>query len=355
MTFDPVLAPVLLVGIAVALIVVRMVALYRVLVRTGTGQYRRVVLRWCGLTLAVLLLVFGAARPGFDLDDGGSAEQPTTASAVDPNLNVFFLVDRSVNSRVEDFGDRKSRMSGIRSDIEALINEYPRARFGLISFATKASMDWPLSDDAWSLEATVHGLGPYTLVTPDAMYQADATAARDLLRTQLEAATEQFPNSKSLVFYFGEGAANSHVSSVPFDPPEGAITGGAVLGYGTDVGAPIPQGWVNGTKVYLGDPTGGGPLNSVLSEVKLKEIAEQLDVPYFHRESGQPITAVLPAVDLTATPEDDSNALIASNMVERRELYWLFTMMAAVLVLVEMVLTVREFRRNRMSRRDAST
>lgn len=355
MTFDPVLAPALLVGIAIALIVVRMVALYRVLVRTGTGHYRRVVLRWCGLTLAVLLLVFGAARPGFDLDDNDSADQPRAASAVDPNLNVFFLVDRSVDSRVEDFGDRRSRMSGIRSDIEALINEYPRARFSLISFATKASMDWPLSDDAWSLESTVHGLGPYTLVAPDAMYQADPTAARDLLRTQLEEAARHFPNSKSLVFYFGQGAAGSRVTSAPFDPPEGAITGGAVLGYGTAAGAPIPQGWVNGTKVYQSDPTTGAPLNSALDEAKLKEIAEELDVPYFHRESGEPIAAVLPAVDLAATPQDDSNALIASKLVERRELYWLFTMMATVLVLVEIALTIREFRRNRMSRRDAST
>lgn len=354
MTFDPILSPMLLFVIGIVLIVIRMFALYRVLVRTGTGQYRRVVLRWCGLTLAVLMLVFAAARPGFDLDDGEQPEQPQGTLAVDPNLNVFFVVDRSVNSRVEDFGDRETRMTGIRADMGSLINEYPRARFGVISFASKATLDWPLSDDSWSLNSMVHGLSPYTLVAPDAMYQTDPTAARDVLKRQLEAAANRFPDSKSLVFYFGEGGGGSRVNDAPFDLPDGAVTGGAVLGYGTAAGGPIPQGWVDSTKVYQSDPGTGAPLNSVLDESKLKEIAEELGVPYFHREAGQPITAVLPAVDLSTTSAGDENALKASKFVERRELFWVFTMLAAILILVEIVLTIREFRRNRMSRKDVT-
>lgn len=160
MSFDPIVSPVLLFVLGGLLIVIRMAALYRVLVRTGTGHYRKVVLRWSGLTLAVLLLVLAAARPGFDLGDDHPAEQPKGSLAVDPNLNVFFVVDRSVNSRVEDFGDRESRMAGIRADIASLIDEYPRARFAVIAFASKAGVDWPLSDDAWSLQSMIRGCRP---------------------------------------------------------------------------------------------------------------------------------------------------------------------------------------------------
>ncbi|MEE6169551.1 MULTISPECIES: VWA domain-containing protein [unclassified Mycolicibacterium] len=354
MTFDPIVAPIALFGLGALLIVIRMVALYRVLVRTGTGQYRKVVLRWGGLTLAVLMLVFAAARPGFDLNDDQPAEQPKSASAVDPNLNVFFVVDRSVNMRVQDFGDRQSRMTGVRADISSLINEYPRARFGLVSFASKAAVDWPLSDDAWSLQSLVHGLSPYTLVAPDAMYQANPTAARDELKKQLAAAARRFKDSKSLVFYFGSGDAGTRATSESFDLPDKAVSGGAVLGYGTSAGGPIPQGWVGATKVYQNDPGTGAPLNSTLDESTLKKIAGELGVPYFHREAGQSITAVLPAVDPVAG-SDDENPLHASKLVERRELYWLFTMLAAVLVLGEIVLTIREFRRNRMSRKDVTS
>lgn len=354
MTFDPIFASAALFGLGALLIVIRMVALYRVLVRTGTGQYRKVVLRWGGLTLAVLLLVFAAARPGFDLNDDHPAEQPKGASAVDPNLNVFFVVDRSVNLRVQDFGDHESRMAGVRADISALINEYPRARFELLSFASKGAVDWPLSDDSWSLQSLVHGLSPYTLVAPDAMYQANPTAARDELTKQLEAAAERFKDSTSLVFYFGSGAAGTHATAASFDLPDEAASGGAVLGYGTPAGGPIPQGWVGATKVYQNDPATGAPLNSTLDEATLKKIAGELGVPYFHREAGQSITAVLPSVDPVAA-SDDENPLHASKLVERRELYWVFTLLAAALVLGEIVLTIREFRRNRMSRKDVTS
>ncbi len=354
MSFDPIVSPVLLFVLGGLLIVIRMAALYRVLVRTGTGYYRKVVLRWSGLTLAVLLLVLAAARPGFDLGDDHPAEQPKGSLAVDPNLNVFFVVDRSVNSRVEDFGDRESRMAGIRADIASLIDEYPRARFAVIAFASKAGVDWPLSDDAWSLQSMIRGLSPYTLVASDAVYTADPAAAKDVLVEQLKTAAERFPNSKSVAFYFGSGDSGSRASSASFDLPDDAISGGAVLGYGTSAGGPVPQGWAGTTKVYQSDPATGAPVNSTLDEATLERIARDLAVPYFHREANQPIAVALPPVTATEASGDES-ALRASKFVERRELYWLFTMLAAALVLAEIVMTIREFRRNRMSRKDVTS
>lgn len=352
MTFYPVLPSLSLLIIAVILLVIRMVALYRLLVRTETGRYRQVAIRWGGLTVAVILLLLAASRPGFDNNLGSFSVDLNPVARVDPNLNVFFVVDRSVNSRVEDFGDRESRMSGIRADMGALIDEYPHARFSLISFASKASMDWPLSDDAWSLRSMVRGLSPYTLVSPDAIYQANPAAARDILRDKLKAAAATFPGSKNLVFYFGEGAADSRVPAVAFDADRGQIGGGAVLGYGTAAGSPIPAGWVDGKKVYQTDPSGNGTaLNSAIDEARLKDIAEQLNVPYFHRESGQPIGRVLPPVDQSATVRHDGRK-VTTQLLERREMYWVFTLTAAALLLLEIALTIREYRRNRMSRRE---
>ena len=55
----------------------------------------------------------------------------------------------------------QSRMSAIRTDIETLIDRYPQARFALIAFASRPSLDWPLSEDAWSLKPEVARLAPY--------------------------------------------------------------------------------------------------------------------------------------------------------------------------------------------------
>jgi Ca-activated chloride channel homolog len=348
-TFQPILPVAVLLTVAAVLIVIRMVALYRVLVRTGTGRYLRVVLRWSGLTVAGLLLILAAARPGLEPNDASARAEnkPDTARAT--NVNVFFVVDRSVDSRVEDFGDGKSRMSGIRSDIAALVNQYPRARFAVISFASTAQVDWPLSDDVWSLKPRIDGMSPYTDVPLDAMFTVDAAAANDLLGNKLAQAQRLYPGSKNLVFYFGEGAGGSRAPQGGFDLPENAVTGGAVLGYGTPAGGPIRAGYYDGALVYMNDPTNNAPAISGINEDTLRAIAAQLGVPYFHRDNG-PITPVIPAVDLTGPAADDS-PVVSSIAVERTELYWVFTALAAILILIEVYLTVLEFRRNRLPRR----
>lgn len=346
MTFEPIVPVAVLVAIAVLLIGIRMAALYRVLVRTGSGRYLRVVLRWSALTLAGLLLVLAAARPGLPHDDphGRAANKPAASSA---NANVFFVVDRSVDGRVEDYTDAKSRMSGIRSDIAALVDQYPRARFALISFASKAHLDWPLSADVWSLKPLIKGLSTYTEVAPDAMFGVNVGAANDLLRTKLDEATKEYRDSKNIVFYFGEGAGGSRAAQAGFDVSHGAIAGGAVLGYGTPAGGPIPQSFVDGNLVYEWDDQANHAANSSLNEDALKGIAAELGVPYFHRDNS-PITPVVPSVELSGPAHDAP--IIASTTIERTELYWVFTGLAAVLALGETYLTLREFRRNRPPR-----
>lgn len=349
MSFHPVLAPALLIGIGAVLIAIRMAALYRVLVRTGSGRYRTVVLRWSGLTLAVLLLVGAAFRPGIEPPSHGD-EQNRPVALGSTNLNVFFVVDRSVDSRVEDYGERQSRMSGIRSDISALIDQYPQARFTMLSFATKADVDWPMSKDLWSLIPMVEGLSPYTRVDGDAAYNVDAGAANDLLRAELQRAKELYPKSKNVVFYLGTGGGTSRAQQTDFDLPDDAVAAGAVLGYGSAEGGPIPQGWVNGRLVHMWDRSANQPLHSSLNEPRLRRIADQLGLQYYHRESGKAISAVAPAVESERAP-DSEDVLIATRMVERNELYWVFSLLAGALVLVEIYLTIVEFRRGRMARR----
>jgi Ca-activated chloride channel family protein len=346
MTFEPVLPVAVLIAIAAVVSAIRVMTLRRVLERAGRGCRMRVVARWSGLTLAVLLVVLAAARPGFP---AGNARSLSVASAAGSNLDVFFVVDRSVNSRVEDFGDQKSRMAGIRGDMSALIDQYPRARFAVISFSSRALVDWPLSDDVWSLKPRVAGLSPYPSAQPDAVYQVNAAAASDMLRYKLYQASQQFPRSKNLVFYFGEGAAGSRVPQGEFDLGSAKVAGGGVLGYGTPAGGPIPEEVVNGNVFHAVDAQTGTVLNSPVNESALTAIADQLGVPYFHRESGQPITTVMPQVSANG---NDNIAVISSGVADRTELYWLLTMPVAVLILVEMFLIIRLFLRNRLARRD---
>lgn len=251
MTFQPVLPWAILAVVTGALTLARAVALWRMLLSAGPRR-ARVVLRWSGVTLAVLLLIGAATRP-IVID-----ETVGTTPVAGENLNVILVVDRSTE---------------MRDNIAAVLDQYPAARFALITFSSRASLEWPLSDDVWSLRPTVAALSP---VEAD----SDASLAGNTLQSQLAQAAQQYPSSQNVVLYYG---------SAPNDAP-------------------------------------------------LRAIAEQSNVPYVAPEPGMPVQLDQPDVPDT----------------ERIELYWLLALLAAGLLLVEIYLSVREFRRGRIARRDKS-
>jgi hypothetical protein len=311
MTFQPVMPLAVLGVIAFVVIAMRLVTMRRLY--TTTGARWSTVWRWTGLTLAVLLLLIAAARPGID-----HGERAAAARAAD-NTNVFFVVDRSPDSAVEDYGDNRPRMSAIRDDIEGLIDQYPGARFAMIAFASRPSLDWPLSEDAFSLRPQVARLTPYPPNPDDE--NVNAAAAANVLRYQLIGAGQQYPNSESLVFYLGSGAAGSDAPQGEFEPTAGSVDGGAVFGYG-----------------------------AARNEPGLRAVAQQLGVPYVDRSDGGPIARFAPG---GGTPQPTTGPA-SSDVPGRTELYWVFTLVAAVLLLVELFSSIRDLRRTRLARRDVT-
>jgi hypothetical protein len=308
MTFQPVLPWAILAVVAGALALARLVALRQVLVSAGR-RCGLAVLRWSGVTLAVLLLIAATTRPGFHDGENRRSTIPTAGA----NLNVFVIVDQSADSDVQDYGTGESRIAGMRDDIAALINQYPAARYALVSFTTRAALVWPLSEDVWSLRPTIASLSS----RPDAGFDVDAAAAGNILRYQLIQAAQQYPGSRNVVLYFGSGAPGSRAPQGDFDLTRRSVDGGAVLGYGR---------------------------TDAIDEAELRQLAGQLDVPYVHREPGQPFHP-----DLPAAPDGTG---IRAEAVERIELYWLPALLAAGLLLTEIYLSVREFRRGRIARQD---
>lgn len=313
MTFQPVIPVVFLLVIAAAVVALRAMTLPPAL---AVG--RTAVWRWCGVSVAMTLLLIAATRPAVSIDD---SDPGVTAGGAD--TNVFLVVDRSADSAVPDHGDGATRMAGIRDDVIALTERYPRARFAMLSFAARPAVEWPLSTDVWSLQPVVNQLAPYD----GDPTQVNAAAAATVLRYQLIAAAQQHPDSQNLVFYFGSGAGRSVAPQGEFDLTPGAgdtqlVQGGAVYGYGSREDNPDTAG-------------------AVLNEAALQRIAEQLGVPYLHRTADRP----LPQPN-TDTGRGSAGAELATQV----ELYWLLTMIAAALLLTEIYLSLRDFRRTRLAR-----
>ena len=188
----------------------------------------------------------------------------------------------------------------------------------MIAFASRPSLDWPLSEDAWSLRPEVARLTPYPASADDE--DVNAAAAANVLRYQLIGAGQQYPDSESLVFYFGSGAAGSRAPQGEFDPTAGSVDGGAVFGYG-----------------------------AARNEAGLRRVAEQLGLPYVDRDDGRSVAESAPG-----RGEAAPSAGLSTGVADRTELYWVFTMLAAMLLLFELFASIRDIRRTRLARRDVA-
>ncbi|WP_273734062.1 hypothetical protein [Mycolicibacterium septicum] len=298
MRLEPVLPPFLVAVLAVALVVARAITFGRVRAQGGGWP---VVWRWSSLTTAGLLLLVAALGPVV-----GRTDDLVPRPAGDRDPNIFVILDRSPDMSGQD-PDGRSRISAARDDIAALIERHPQARFALIGFADRPSVDWPLSADTWSLRPVVAATNahPAAADAPD----PNVGAAASVLRYQLISAVQQFPRARNLVFYLGAGAPESQAPQREFQLPENAVDGGAVLGY---------------------DAAGMQALRGV---------AEQIGVPFVPRTDATPLEQALPGDDTR------SQAPAAVPAAAAVELYWVFAGVAALLILAELYLVLREFRR----------
>jgi Ca-activated chloride channel family protein len=265
--------------------------------------------RW-RLTAAVALLGTAALRPGLP---GGEVD--TTAA----NLNVYFVVDTTTSIVAEDYGNERPRALGVRDDIVDIARALPGARYSVLTFDQSTRVRLPLTTDTTALGAAVETLAP-----EPSEYSRGTTVseARERLAALLEQASTAQPERGRVVFYLGDGEQTAADPPAPFEIREGLVNGGAVLGYGTSEGGRMraTAARFGSSTEYLKDPTTGEDARSVADEGTLRAIAEQLRVPYVHREAGDGIGAVVDGIDLDRY---GTNAEIEQQRVRaREELYW---------------------------------
>ena len=145
-----------------------------------------------------------------------------------------------------------------------------------------------------------------------------------------------------MVFYLGCGAGGSRVPQTGFTLGD-LVAGGAVLGYGTPAGGPIPRGFVDGNLDLHGRPA-DRQLTNTIDEDTLRAAGE-LGVTYYHRDKGQAITPVIPAV--TPTPQPTPTRCRPPAPSSAPNCIGCSALSPAALVFAEIYLTIRDYRHTR--------
>ena len=280
----------------------------------------------------------------------GPAAAVTESSPVS-NVEIYLVVDRTGSMAAEDWAGGPdagggTRLDGVKSDLTAIRDAWPQARFCILALDSSAARELPLTSD---LAAVTSWIGSLQQEITQRSQGSSLDRMLPLLVKVLTRAKEKNPEDARLVYILsdgeatddGQGAAESSAAGATWAKAGQLTDGGAVLGYGTTSGGMMRSfdgSSTPGSGKYILDPDTGKPAVSVPDTRALASVAEALGVPYFQRTGG---SDDVPTGDFT---RQDVNAVLTDGREKKnrvRYLTWPLGIAASALAIWELVALIR--------------
>lgn len=280
----------------------------------------------------------------------GPAAAVTESSPVS-NVEIYLVVDRTGSMAAEDWAGGPAagggtRLDGVKSDLTAIRDAWPQARFCILALDGAAARELPLTSD---LNAVTSWIGSLQQEITQRSQSSSLDRTLPLLVQTLTRAKEKNPEDARLVYILsdgeatddGQGAAESSAAGATWAKAGQLTDGGAVLGYGTTSGGMMRSfdgSSTPGSGKYILDPGSGKPAVSVPDTQALASAAKALGVPYFQRTGGSDDA---PASDFTS---QDVNAVLTDGREKKnriRYLTWPLGVAASALAIWELMALIR--------------
>ena len=340
MRFDPLLPGSWLLVIAVALVMAALLwwsARWAFSALADPGARASWWRRAC-LALVMVLILAGPAAA-------------VTESTQVSNVEIYLVVDRTGSMAAEDWAGGPAagggtRLDGVKSDLTAIRDAWPQARFCILALDGAAARELPLTSD---LDAVTSWIGSLQQEITQRSQGSSLDGMLPLLVQTLTRAKEKNPEDARLVYILSDGEATDDGRGAGAAGTAGATwaeageltDGGAVLGYGTASGGMMRSfdgSSTPGSGKYILDPDTGKPAVSVPDTRALASVAEALGVPYFQRTGG---SDDVPTGDFT---RQDVNAVLTDGREKKnhiRYFTWPLGIAASVLAIWELVALIR--------------
>ena len=267
------------------------------------------------------------------------------------NLDVYLVLDTSLSMKANDYAGNKTRLDGMKTKLGESIEALNGARFTLISFHGRATVELPGMYDTTVLREQIQSLEPPTL------YDAQGTAfapALQLVTDRIERARKQdnLASMRRVVIIVsdGEQVGKNNESDTAIKAVREKIDSALVLGVGTKEGATMKVVWTNyggpnydqPEEKYVTDPTGksDGPKDEdgipiAVSKAdfdNLKRIATGLNGKFAELTPNYQLKSDLTAFANTTELKDrgqTTNVLTAPN-----QYYWFGALVALILLVI---------------------
>lgn len=240
---------------------------------------------------------------------------------------VIFCVDSTISMLAEDYDGNHTRLEGAKADMYHIIDRLDGAQFAIVGFNNDARVLTPFTADSNYAKMIVDAIYPVPQVHATG---TNISVAADVLGGVINEA-RTLGDGEIYVFFItdGENTDNNRLES--FAKYASNISGGAVLGYGTDNGGVMQYtNDTNGTVSMIMD--GNNPARSYINEDNLNQIASDLRIPYIHMVSTSSLNTTLNNIrnEINEEPEDEMKDSYT-------DIYYLFVLPLAVLIGYEFI------------------
>jgi len=279
------------------------------------------------VTAAVLLLLIAAGAAAIFIRPmylSPSAEIMTT------NLDVTFVVDTTISMWAED-GSSGTRLDSVKKDIREIVNALPGSNFSLIRFDNGAQIMIPYTQDINALDYILDNLNMPAYATAKG---SSLNTAFEAMHSMLESASRKGADRRSVVFLFSDGETTDGSTLRSFSELNSLVSNGSILGYGTKQGGRMKYPG----KGYIKDVSTGKDALSHIDEASLRQIADDLGLPYINRNEDHAGSLGTRLQNIRRMSKDA--ALKAGDRTGFNETYHYFAGAVFALLLIWLFLTI---------------
>lgn len=257
---------------------------------------------------------------------------------------VLFVVDDTISMIAQDYEGNGERLAGVRQDCAYIVDALQGAHFSVLSFHNTANQLTPYTDNTEHVKNVIDSIYPI-----EEIYASGTSlnvAKEPMIRILTEAATKT--DGRLALFFISDGEITSETEGLQsFKEVAPFVGNGAVLGYGTRRGGQMQLKSIYdfGTEPVMDyNVYPAVPAVSKIDEKNLKQIADDLSLPYIHMTDKEELDRTLEKIKSEATLERENKIVTKTTdpYLGAKDLYYVFVLPLLILLVTEALLMVKK-------------
>lgn len=265
------------------------------------------------------------------------------STVINSDLNILFVVDKSVSMRALDYNGKNERFEAVINDCCYIVDELSSCKFSIITFGNTAQRLIPFTNDTDMVQAELKAIS----IENDFYAQGSSmNLVKDILeKTLKEEYQRKKEESKIIVFFITDGEITKEGEVLEsFSNMGKYISNGAIMGYGTTAGGKMINSLYTDQPnnkfyyiYYYDENYEMVTAVSKLDEKNLKQIGNDLGIDYIQMSKQNNIDYKISEIKQQIYNSQTSEEKISSYS----DIYYYFAIPLVILLIIDFIIKKR--------------